>query len=238
MPAERYYIETDLLSDDIISIEGVEFHHLTNVMRSKVGESLEIINGKGTLAFAVIKQLEKKKAIVVINKTIHVPKQEHQIILLQALPRLNRLDFIVEKGTELGMTELWLFPGERSERKELSKSQLERVQSLTIAASKQCGRLHLPKIIIQPALSKWTAFDYPLYFGDLNEKAPLLIDEMAKNSEQHIAFCTGPEAGFGINEIQLLEKLGAKGVKLHSNILRTDTASIMALSLISHSSSV
>jgi 16S rRNA (uracil1498-N3)-methyltransferase len=234
MPSERYYVECELLKDNEIELEGLEFHHLTNVMRSKVGESVEIINGNGFLATGSILRIEKKKAVLGITTLFKAPKPSHEVILAQAIPRLNRLDFIIEKGTELGMTELWLYPGERSERKELSESQMSRVKSITVAAIKQCGRLYLPEIILKPSLSKWPAPPQTIYYGDVSPAAPLLSDVSAQNSEPHIIFCTGPESGFSENEEKILTSLGAIGVKLHSNILRTDTASLTALTLLTH----
>ncbi|MBA2728529.1 MAG: 16S rRNA (uracil(1498)-N(3))-methyltransferase [Parachlamydiaceae bacterium] len=234
MPVERYFVESVLSKDDEIILEGLEFHHLTNVMRSKVGESVEVVNGNGTLATSSILRIEKKKAVLGISELVSDPKPNHQIILLQGIPRLNRLDTIVEKGTELGMTELWLFPGERSERKELSESQVSRLKSVSVAAIKQCGRLYLPQIEMKPALAKWQTPTLPIFFGDLSPKAPLLTDVIFKISEPKIIFCTGPESGFSENEEKLLIDLGATGVKLHSNILRTDTASLTALVLITH----
>lgn len=233
MPAERFYVIDDLLLGQDIELEGLEFHHLVNVMRIKIGESVELVNGRGSLASATIKQLEKKRAFLSISEVFTAPKNSHEVILAQAIPRLNRLDNIVEKGTELGMTALWLFPAERSERKELTETQIERLLNLSIAAMKQCGRLYLPAIVTMPPISKWTSLPYPLYFGDLSPAAPLLIEALG-NSQSQCIFCTGPESGFTDDEELFLKKLGAKGVRLHQHILRTDTASLAALALITH----
>lgn len=237
MPAERYFIDTELLPDQEVTLEDAEFHHFANVMRGKVGHQVELVNGLGSLAEATAIRVEKKKAIVSIETVSFAPEEAHDLILAQAYPRFHRLDFIVEKGTELGMKELWLFPGERSERKELSESQLERLNGVTIAALKQCGRLHLPKIIVKPPLVRWTEPDGNLYFGDVNPTAPLLYNQLTDSpaeAKKKIVFCTGPESGFSDNEENALKAVGAIGVKLHGNILRTDTASITALAIISH----
>lgn len=233
MPAERYFIATDLKKDAQIDLEGLEFHHFSNVMRGKVGDEIEIVNGKGALAEATVQNIAKKKAILEITKVTCSDQIPNQVILAQALPRLNRLDAIVEKGTELGINGLWLFPGERSERKDLSESQLERAESITIAAMKQSGRVFLPTITIQPALTKWQKPSLPIYFGDLSPAAPLFLD-ILKPDQRQIIFCVGPESGFSGKEVESLKALGAIGVKLHQNILRTDTASIAALALITH----
>lgn len=233
MPAERYYIDQDLHQGNHVSLEDQEFRHLAQVMRTKSGETIELVNGKGVLADATVDQIGKKHAIVHVESIQKQSGPTTPVVLAQAIPRINRLDFILEKGTELGMTELWLFPGKLSERKDLTEHQLERMRGLAIAAMKQCGRLWLPQIVVKPPLKEWKSLDLLSYFGDLSSEAPLFSKVLAGSPlEKGILFFTGPESGFEEDEEQKLRELGAKGVKLHSNILRTDTASIAALSLI------
>jgi 16S rRNA (uracil1498-N3)-methyltransferase len=233
MPAERFYVPQDLFLDQVVLLEDQEFHHLVNVMRSKEGEAVEVVNGKGALGYATVQRIEKKRASLHIKDVLFESKNKIEIILAQAIPRLNRLDFILEKGTELGMSQLWLFPTQLSDRKELTDHQLERMKSITIAAMKQCGRLFLPQIVIKPALPKWEKPAYNCFFGDLNPQAPIFSKLQHTNLEKGILFYIGPESGFTAEETQLLQRMGVEGVKLHPNILRTDTAALVALSLAS-----
>jgi len=220
----------------IALIDG-EYHHLLNVMRGKVGDSIILVDGRGSMAEGKVLALEKKRGII---EVISVKKQkpEPSFALIQALPRINRLDFIVEKATELGVGVIYLFPGDTSERKLLTPQQLERLQNITIAAMKQCERLYLPKIIVLPAMLKWKNEEIlpqvPLFFGDLNPEAkPFLIALQShfNSSFEGAAFCTGPESGFSTNEELLLKNMHAIGVNLHTNVLRTDTASLAAMAL-------
>lgn len=234
MPAERYYIDSPLEQHQQATIEGSELHHL-RVMRASVGDTVELVNGRGALATGTIQQMAKHHASLVIQEVTHSPKPSFEIILAQAMPRLNRLDFVLEKGTELGMTQLWLFPGANSERKSLNDNQLAHLRAITVAAMKQCGRLHLPFISILNPLADWSTPTYPLFFGDLDPQAPLFSQAWQQQKPTSGAiFVTGPESGFSTAEISRLKALSGIGVKLHPNILRTDTASIVALSLITH----
>ncbi len=238
MPAERYYIGTPLEMDAALALEGQEFHHLAHVMRAKENETIEVVNGLGTLAEATIERLEKKRALLRVHSIRNTSAPDFEVILAQAIPRLNRLDFIVEKGTELGMTQLWLYPGVLSERKSLTEHQLERLQAVAIAAMKQCGSLHLPKIASKSALEAWTAQDFPLFFGDTAPEAPLFKKQWKGDPQgKGIIFVVGPESGLTIPEMEHLRQMGGIGVKLHRHILRTDTAALAALTLINHSSS-
>lgn len=230
MPAERFFSTAFFENQGEITLEDQEFHHLAHVMRAKEKDRVELVNGQGQLAFATIKTIGKKRAALTIESVVSEPSPFFQIILAQAIPRGSRLDFILEKGTELGMTELWLFPGKLGERQALTEKHLERMRLLTISAMKQCGRLYLPKISLHPPLSNWnSSLPFPSFFGDVNPDAPVFKEK----PEKGVIFFIGPESGFHTSEINYLQSVGALGLKLHTNILRTDTAALAALTLVS-----
>ena len=236
MPAERYYLDASFKEDEYKELKGPEFHHLSHVMRTRKGEAIELINGKGALAQALVHELAKHYALVKIVSVLQEPVQPCRIILAQAFPKPNRLEFILEKGTELGVDAFWLFPGQLSTKKEFYPHQLERAQAITIAAMKQCNRLTLPLLNIHPPINQWLAFTSMAFFGDLDPEAPAFetLWRQLPTPAYPLIFVTGPESGFSTQEEHHLRNSGAKGVKLHANILRTDTASLMALSLLSH----
>lgn len=249
MPHDRFFVDTIFQKHDQVKLKE-EVRHL-KVMRIRDGEEIELVNGKNQLAISRYHSPN-------IAKILHVESfpKPFPLILCQALPRLSRLDTIVEKCTELGMTELWLFPGVLSEKKHLTPSQLERLRHITIASLKQCGRFDLPKIEIKPPLLEWKEVPHPAYFGDLSPSAPSFFssfevknlsfglspsDSEALENEEKITktqvkkemcFFVGPEAGFAEVEEIHLKKMGAKGVKLHPWILRADTAPIVVLSTV------
>lgn len=224
MPAERYYINSDLKQGESATLADQEHRHLVTVMRGRAGNIIELINGRGCCAMAMIMEVGKRESLLQINEVRYEEPPRSEIILAQAIPRINRLDFIVEKGTELGMTQLWLFPGDHSERKSLTEHQLERLQAMAIAAMKQCGRLYLPVICVKEPIKSWQKQPYPLFFGDVGPEAPPLPD-----GARDAIVCIGPESGLSEAEESHLKAIGGTGVKLHRNILRTDTAAIIAV---------
>jgi 16S rRNA (uracil1498-N3)-methyltransferase len=228
MPSERYYIDHALNAGDLVAVKDHEMQHLVKVMRTQIGEEVELVNGRGVLAHAMLESISKSEAKLSVQSRTD-SKEDIPLIMAQALPRINRLDNLLEKCTELGATEFWLFPGERSERKELTDHQLERLQAVCIAAMKQCGRLFLPKIVMKEKLSQWEKTPYPLLFGDVSENASVLSGQFKKG----VIFATGPESGFTEHEMDQLQRLGGQGVKLNKHILRTDTAAIAACAFIS-----
>lgn len=226
MPHDRFYRNASFHEGMELTLDKEEAHHL-KVMRLKPGETIELINGKGDLAKATLLNHTLR-----IDSVVHEPEAPFQIILAQSIPRFSRLDAILEKGTELGMTALWLFPGEKSEKTVFSTHQKERMEKILIAALKQCGRLYLPQLEIFPSIQKWTSLPYPTFFGELNEKAPSFSSLWKKSPpEKGAIFVIGPESGLTEAEEQHLKSLHAQGVTLHKNILRTDTAPLAALVL-------
>lgn len=237
MPSERFFLEHSFKAQECQELTGAEFHHLAHVMRAHKGDAVELINGKGALAQATVEQLKKDKALLRIIQVDQQPESPCRFILAQAIPKANRLDLILEKGTELGVDCFWLFPGVHSLKKECYPNQIERARVVTISAMKQCGRLYLPSIEMRPPIDQWNPLnDKTAFFGDLDKQAPLFEKSLRKASpfSSPIVFITGPEGGFSAEEEQSLRDLGAIGVKLHANVLRTETASLMAVSLMTH----
>ncbi|KAF3363120.1 Ribosomal RNA small subunit methyltransferase E [Chlamydiales bacterium STE3] len=234
MPEKRFYLAGELTPHSRRTLENEEVQHL-KVMRCREGDCIEVINGCGALARAKIYSINKRDVHLDILSVYLQDLPNFEIVLAQALPRLNRLDTILEKCTELGVAKIYLFPGEHSEKKDLSTAQNERIQNILIAATKQCGRLYVPSYVLMPPLKKWAKPKLLSFYGQVSPSARLF-----KNAWEHslpkngVIFFVGPEQGFSQAEESQLHAWGTIGVKLHSNILRTDTAPITALSLISH----
>jgi len=225
MPVDRFFFDAPLKGPSL-KLSGAELHHLARVMRVQEGEAVELVNGKGELASAKVVSLHKEYAELAVESH-SFQGAGPEVVLAQALPRSSNLDWIVEKGTELGASAFWLFPGDLSEKKDVSENGLERLKALTISAMKQSGRLWLPRIEIKPKLAAWGPVEGTLLFGDLSQEAK----KMAPPLEAPIVFFVGPEKGFSKREEEFLRG-AAKGVRLHDNVLRAETAAIAALAQI------
>lgn len=231
MPHDRYYLNSPLLPKHSYSLEGNEWHHL-QVTRSRPGKMIELVNGNGGLAEGRIETLEKRSITVVIEKVIHEKPPQKPFILCMGLMKKNLLDWVIEKGTELGASSFWLFPALRSDLSHLNDAMLKRLELLSIAAMKQSGRLFLPKIELLPPLFKWKKPKHTLLFGDLSPEAPYLFEINNLPLTPPLVLLTGPEKGLDPKEIAFLKgTLNAQGVKLHSNTLRAETAPIAGASL-------
>jgi 16S rRNA (uracil1498-N3)-methyltransferase len=233
MPAYRFFKKKAFESQQTLIIEDDEFHHLKNVMRHKEGDHIEIINGMGGLAFAEIMEIKKRHATVAISQVEFFTKKQ-DIILLQAEPKIHKLELIIEKGTELGMSELHLFKGEKGVQK-LTEEKLTRLELKAISALKQSGRYYLPVIKIVPPIKNWEISFHHAYYGEVHIGAPPLYKKLPTCLDASaIYFCCGPEAGFSEKETSDLKEKNFKGISLHTNVLRAETAPLVFLSLMHH----
>lgn len=232
MPHNRYYFDGVL--EGTVSLEGDEFHHLARVLRSNEGDCVELVNGKGTLCIAEVVDLGKHAVKLAVQQIVEERPAPPPLILAQAIPRMNHLEWIIEKGTELGATEFWLFPGLLSEKNTLSETQQKRLNHLCVSSMKQCGRLDLPQILFKPKLLEWKPVEGTMLFGDTAADAPYLWDvPLVRPLPSPVVLFIGPEKGFDPKEVGFLSQiLKAQGVRLHPNILRAETAPLVALSLI------
>lgn len=233
MPHERFFTDSDLKEGQSVYLDSDEAHHL-KVMRPWPGDTFEVINGRGFLAKAQLLELAKEKALLKIIDVSFEEEPKPYLKLFQAIPRMNRLDTILEKSTELGVTEIVLFPGDKSEKKEISAQQLTRVKHIAVAATKQSGRLYVPRIRIVDPIANWKKEEGLLFYGDIDKAAQPLWKVLPQVLPEVMGVCIGPEAGLTEKEEGLLKAGGFRGVALHQNILRTDTAPIAALALLSH----
>jgi 16S rRNA (uracil1498-N3)-methyltransferase len=224
MPAERFYLDAEL--EGTLALEGSEFHHLAHVMRTRVGDTVELVNGRGTLASAEVTAISKHAATLTVLSASVSSVPPPKIILGLPLMRPSKLELVLEKCTELGADAFWLYPADHSEKDDLSSNQLERLIHIVVSAMKQCGRLDLPPVQLFPRLEALLGSDALYLFGDTRPAA-----EKVGPREEKVVFVTGPEKGFSEKEHKLLDQKGM-GVKLHRNILRAETAPIAATCLL------
>ncbi|SCA63292.1 hypothetical protein SCG7086_AO_00010 [Chlamydiales bacterium SCGC AG-110-P3] len=232
MPAERYYHSSPFAPGGEITLETNEARHLVSVMRGNPGDCVELFDGRGHLAQGQVSTIHKKRGVTIeIQSVSFEALPVRTMTLYQAIPRSNRLDTILEKTTELGVTTIILFPGARSERSNLAPNQQARAQKVVVAAAKQCGRLWLPRIELAGPIGSWDPMDGDIFFGDIDASAPRLRN-IEIDKERPVGLVVGPESGLTHEEEKVLRASGAIGVSLNHNILRTDTAAIVGVALL------
>ncbi len=217
----RFYTHSRLTPGSLAELDVEELHHLRKVLRVRNGERIELVNGKGQLATAIYADL------ITIQSVHSEPKSDRKSVLIQALPEKTHLEFILEKGTEIGITEFWFFPSERSKIDVISDALLLRMKKITISAIKQCKRLHLPSIYAHHHITDFKEHSFKLYLADPKGTTFHHTDELSKG------IIVGPESGFTQKEIDYFQTTcKAIPTTLSPNILRAETAAIVASYLI------
>lgn len=226
MPVERFYLDSEIEKDETVFLEDAEHHHLSHVIKMSAAEELELINGRGILAVAKIIEIHKKKSALKILSIQKSPAPSPKLTLALPLMRPSKLEWVIEKGCELGADQFLLFHAAYSEKEGLSENQRIRLHNLCIAACKQSGRLYMPSIELLPKLEALFKHKALFLFGDTRN---IPFKEVPK--EDSIVFISGPERGFSEQELKALDK-HALGIKLSANVLRAETAPITAMSIL------
>lgn len=237
----RFYVPPLQIIDDIAKITNDEAHHLIFVLRSKVGDRIVFFDGISKEYEGIIEKIEKKEVRVRIVRVIRVEKAHRpRINLFQAIPKGRKLDFIVEKATELGADHIvplitinTIF---KTSLKNLNKK-VERWTRVAISSSKQCGRIRVPTISepvsFEKSLENRSRSAFSIITSGSEKAEPILkiLGRFDKKSDEIDAF-VGPEADFTEEEITKAQRAGAYLASLGKNILRTETAVIATLAII------
>jgi 16S rRNA (uracil1498-N3)-methyltransferase len=229
MHLNRFYCES--LKEPGVELLGGEAHHLYNVCRLKAGSKVELFDGAGTLATAVIEKIASKSVLL---KIVNLEKTERpnkpEVVIAASCPKGERFDWLAGKCTELGVDRIVPVIFERTVKQPRNPKIVERWRNITIAAAKQCRRIFLPQIDMPVTLSEALSAMKERYdkaeilVGSLEPKLPSLITQRL-DAKDAIAII-GPEGGITEDEKTLLKNRRAKFVRLTNTILRVETAAL------------
>jgi len=227
MRTARFFCDTINQGTGTI-LADTQFRHLTKVLRLKIGDPVELFDGNGALAQAIIEKIEKSQAVLAVKNIENYPKPTQQrIIIASSIAKGERFELLVAKCTELGVDRIAPVIFERTIKQAL---QPHRLQTIAVESTKQCQRLFLPLIDsptgLPQAIEKLQS-DYPnakIIFGSLAENAESVIN-LDFGSNDTIAFI-GPEGGLTEIEENTLKKINARPVRLTDTVLRIETAAI------------
>lgn len=235
---QRYFIEPKQIQDDQILLIGEPYHHLIKVLRSEVGDQFLCCDGQGIDYLAEIIDITPDTlACRVIKKTLSEGEPVVQVTVAQALPKGDKLEWIIQKGTEIGAHAFLPFSSQRTIVKLEPKKEAKkhaRWQKIIAEAAEQAHRGRVPELLSHHSWKEllqrfseyeevWIAYEK----GGIG-----LAPACEKSTGSTILLVIGPEGGFMEEEIVEAEAHGAKRITLGKRILRTETASLCALSAI------
>ena len=203
-------------------------------MRIREKQKLSIFNGTQGEWEGIIEKLNKKKGLILIGKQIKKQEEENLINIIYVPIKGHRNYYLIEKVTELGVSNIFPIVSERSV---IKKFNYKRATACVISASQQSGRISVPKIHelknLKNLFSLWDKINQVI-FCDETEKKKSFSDLFASESKKKInTVLIGPEGGFSTKEKTFLKNLNyVYGLSLGKRILRADTAAISALTLL------
>ena len=233
----RLYVEQPLALGATIIADERAHHYLRNVMRRSVGDALVLFNGRDGGFEAEIAAIDKRKAELKVTRLRRPQDSVPDLVLCFAPLKKDAIDFLIEKGTELGVA---AFQPVITRRTQASRLNLERLRANAIEAAEQTERLSIPDIRapvnFEALLTSWQPSRRMILCAEAGPALPI-ADQLTALT-RHVSptnawaiFC-GPEGGFHVSELDRLRNLPfVTAVGLGPRILRADTAALSALAV-------
>jgi len=236
MGARRFFVAQRHDVGDRLTIEGSDAHKIVDVLRLRTGDEVEIADSTAQV-FSAKLQIDGSAVRAQLCERIATGAHWLRVDVAQAVPKGAKMDFVVEKLSELGVTSILPITSERTIVRDVGEGKLDRWRRLARAAAAQSGRADVATIA-EPLdygelLVRFTNYDavvFPWELADgrpLRETLPPLVAEA-----RSILVVIGPEGGFSHAEAELAKAAGAAIVSLGSQILRTETAALVLLSVL------
>jgi 16S rRNA (uracil1498-N3)-methyltransferase len=218
------------IADGILYLDTEESRHAIKVLRTVKGDTLHLTDGKGFFYTAKITEAEAKKCSFEIIDKKQSAKRDYKIhIAIAPTKNADRIEWFVEKATEIGIDEISFMLCKNSERKNIN---LERIEKIVISAMKQSGQAWMPKIsTLVPFKEVLKHNSYQKFIAFVDEKNPNHLKSMVKPNGNYLVLI-GPEGDFREEELSLALENNFQKVSLGKNRLRTETAGLVACQIL------
>lgn len=238
----RFFINRSALRNGEAFIEGDLFRHLVKVLRLKAGAQVVLADGEGSEHTGVITSLERERAVVRIEQSVLLPSPPATpgITLYQAIPKNDRMELVLQKGTELGVAEFVPVISSRTIPRlsgEKAVQRIRRWERIVMEAARQSCRQDIPRVTAIVSLAEALATAYQevrlfLWEEELELGLKHVIDRTRKPSS--VAVLVGPEGGLSREDADAAVSAGFIPVSLGPRILRTETAGLAAVSILQY----
>lgn len=237
----HFFVTPEQVKESHIYIEGSDVNHVKNVLRMKLGEELEICDGKDKKYLCEIEEMTLDYVCARILEELKADTElPSKLYLFQGLPKGDKMELIIQKAVELGVYEIVPVATKRAvvklDDKKASKK-VERWNSIAEGGAKQSGRSFIPEVTsvmsYKEALAYASKLDVVLIPYELAEgmaETKQIIS--AIKAGESVGIFIGPEGGFETSEVESAIAIGAKAITLGKRILRTETAGLTTLSIL------
>lgn len=229
----RFFTDAELRAGAMALLPEDAAHHAVHVLRLREGEEVSLFNGRGGEYAGRIATIERLRVAVDLLAYRALERESPlAVTLVQGVSAREKMDFTLQKATELGVAALQPVIAARSvgrvagERAEHKRAHWQRV---VIAACEQCGRNRVPQVLPPVQLAEYCRRAGPADGLLLSPDAHLGLRDAAARLKGAVALAAGPEAGFSAEEEAMLAQAGFVPVRLGPRVLRTETAALAAL---------
>lgn len=231
--SQRLYLAADLKEGQRIALSDDQMNYLVNVLRLRPGTKLLVFNGRHGEWQAILADVKKRSAEVVVEHQVRLQIDGPDIDYVFAPLKRARLDYVVQKATELGVARLRPVLTRRTIAERVN---LERMRANAVEAAEQCGILWLPEIAepvgLPALLSDWDGARRMIFCDESATHADP-VEALKRIGQGPLAVLIGPEGGFDAQERDsLLAKSWVHAIGLGPRIMRADTAAVAALALV------
>ncbi len=235
------FVDPENIQEDTLTITGSDVNHIRNVLRMKIGEEISVSDGQGGKEYRF--GIERYEEDAVICKLRFVKENDVElpveVLLFQGLPKADKMDFIVQKAVEMGVTKIIPVSTKRSVVKldgAKQEKKVRRWQTIAEAAAKQSRRSFVPEVLMP--MKPEEAFEYAREHTDVR----LIPYELQKDDGSTkqifetlqpgsgVSIFIGPEGGFEVSEVESAREAGIRPISLGKRILRTETAAMVVMS--------
>ncbi len=234
----KFFVDKAQIVENHITIIGSDVNHIAKVLRANVGESLTVCDGEGYDYEVRILSIAKEEIVTEVLQSYPCRTEpKTHVTLFQGLPKQGKMEWIIEKCTEMGVSAIVPLQMSRSVVKlspEQAEKKLERWNKTAEAAAKQCGRGRIPKVYLPMTIDQLQAESLPsfLLLPYEEEKSLTVRQALTDKKADSAGIFIGPEGGFEPFEVEKIKGFGAKSVTLGPRILRTETAGLAALTVL------
>lgn len=224
-----------LVPGAVVALSDSAANHVARVLRLPVGALLTLFNGEGGAYTATLHEVGKRSVAARVEAFIdHEVESPLAITLAQGIAKGERMDYAIQKATELGVVRVVPVITERCNVRlsdERWEKKLQHWQAVAVSACEQCGRNRIPAIAEPLTLAAWLSQD--------NNELRLTLDPQAgggitalDETPHHVSLLVGPEGGLSDGELSAAQRAGYRGIQLGPRVLRTETAGVAALAVL------
>ena len=218
------------IENNRVIIGGEDAHHISRVLRMRAGDEITVCDGRGMDCLCAIEMVDKSKvAARVLSNEVNQAEPKISITLFQGIPKQSKMEVIIQKAVEMGVTDIVPLVTNRCVAKE---AKLERWRKVALEAAKQCGRGRIPEVHEAISFGEAIKADVGCKIMPYELESEGRLKDVLDVSLRDIGIFIGPEGGFEEFEAEAARAAGVKTVTLGKRILRTETAASAVIPII------